>query len=253
MSNTTESTFNNQILGSLFYSVYKWLVIIPVLVIVTTFVCINIIPLSFLGFPDFASRVFGTFWARVNLFTMLGGITVEGAEKIDKSQSYIVAANHQSLIDIYVIYGYLGLDIKWVMKKELQKIPLMGKACEVMGHIIVDRSNSQAAIANINNARTSLLRGNSVIFFPEGTRSSDGNLLPFKKGAFRLATELNLPILPIVIQGTRDILPSHTMIWRPGTIEMKILDPISAEEVSASSVNELSAKTRSIIEEGLNC
>ncbi|MDH5737644.1 MAG: 1-acyl-sn-glycerol-3-phosphate acyltransferase [Gammaproteobacteria bacterium] len=236
----------------LIYRLYSWVIIIPVLGIVTFFVCSFIIIMSALGMPDLSSRIFGTIWARVNLAAMLSGITVTGKEKIKHGQPYIIAANHQSLIDIYAIYGYLGLDIKWVMKKELRKVPMLGRACEMMGHIIVDRSNTKAALKSINDARDRILRGNSVIFFPEGTRSRDGVLLPFKKGAFRLAKDLALPILPVVIQGTLEILPSDTMRFTPGHIRMKVLDPISAETVVDMDVNSLSAKTRELITAALD-
>ncbi|MDH5738090.1 MAG: 1-acyl-sn-glycerol-3-phosphate acyltransferase [Gammaproteobacteria bacterium] len=246
MNDTKESQ-----LKRLFYFIYSWLVIIPVLIVVTVVVCSSIILVSAFGYPDLAGRLFAIPWARINLATMLSGITVTGLEKAKKGQPYIVVANHQSLLDIYAVYGYLGLDIKWVMKKELRKVPFLGKACEMMGHIIVDRSDTKAALKSINEAQTRILKGNSVIFFPEGTRSLDGKLLPFKKGAFRLAKDLELPILPVAIQGARHILPSQTMRFTPGHIYMEVLDPISKEEVKQSDVNSLSARTRSVLEAAL--
>lgn len=248
---STSTTTSTSLLQNLLYLAYSWLVIVPVLLISTTIFCGSMIVVSMLGMPDIASSVFGKAWSRVNLVAMLAGVDIEGADKINRNQSYVVSANHQSLIDIYVLNGYLNLDFKWVMKQELKKVPILGMACVKMGHIIIDRTNTKAAQESINKARSSIERGNSVIFFPEGTRSLDGELLPFKKGAFRLATELKLPVLPITIQGTKDILPASTKSWRPGRIKMRILDPITAEEVADMDANALTVRTKAVIEAGM--
>lgn len=248
---STSTTTSTSLLQNLLYLAYSWLVIVPVLLISTAILCGSMILVSMLGMPDIASSVFGKAWSRVNLAVMLAGVDIEGVDKINRNQSYVVTANHQSLIDIYVLNGYLSLDFKWVMKQELKKVPILGMACVKMGHIIIDRSNTKAAQESINKARTSIERGNSVVFFPEGTRSLDGQLLPFKKGAFRLATELKLPVLPITIQGTKDILPASTKNWHPGRIKMRILDPITAEEVAGMDANALTARTKAVIEAGM--
>ena len=217
------------------YTAYKWVFVLPILVLTTTILGSLIIALSFLGAPDYASRVFGTLWAKINTKAALIGVQTTGKEHIKQGQSYVVVANHQSLLDIYLLYGYLGIDVKWVMKQELRAVPVLGLACEMMGHVIVDRSNTASALASMERARERIKDGMSVIFFAEGTRSRSGELKPFKKGAFRMAQELNLPILPITIQNTRHILPSDTIDLRPGVTRMTVGKPISVEVTSTTA------------------
>ena len=217
------------------YTAYKWVFVLPTLVLTTTILGSFIIVLSFLGAPDYASRVFGTLWAKINTKAALIGVQTTGKEHIKQGQSYVIVANHQSLLDIYLLYGYLSTDVKWVMKQELRAVPILGLACEMMGHVIVDRSNTASALASMERARERIKDGMSVIFFAEGTRSRSGELKPFKKGAFRMAQELNLPILPITIQNTRHILPSDTIDLRPGVTRMTIGKPISVEVTSTTA------------------
>jgi 1-acyl-sn-glycerol-3-phosphate acyltransferase len=225
--------------ASLAYRVYKWLVIIPFLGASTTLIGIIITCLSYLGAPDFASRVFGSLWARLNVGVSLVKLKVVGREHLVPHQSYVIIANHQSLFDILLLYGFLELDIKWVMKKELRQLPVLGFACAAMGHILIDRSNTSAALASINQASDRIKNGISVVFFPEGTRSRNANLLPFKKGAFRLAVELQLPILPVTIIGSGDILPTGGLNLRPGTASLTFGAPISTQGHSSDDLTSL--------------
>ena len=198
------------------YQPYKWLVLVPVFAVSTLFAGFAAALLPMLISPRFSSILSGTLWARLNAYLTPIRVTVSGRELIDPQQSYVIAANHQSGYDIYVLYGWLGVDFKWVLKQELRKAPGLGIGCEKLGHIFVDRSDTEAAIRSIEQAKRRIVDGTSVIFFPEGTRSGDGRLLPFKKGAFRMAIDLGLPILPVTLVGTRDILPPNTMRVFPG-------------------------------------
>ena len=235
MTYGSEQILNRQTPKTGLYTAYKWVFVLPILVLTTTILGSFIIVLSFLGAPDYASRVFGTLWAKINTKAALIGVQTTGKEHIRQGQSYVVVANHQSLLDIYLLYGYLGIDVKWVMKQELRAVPVLGLACEMMGHVIVDRSNTASALASMERARERIKDGMSVIFFAEGTRSRSGELKPFKKGAFRMAQELNLPILPVTIQNTRHILPSDTIDLRPGFTRMIIGKPISVEVTSTTA------------------
>ncbi len=230
---------------------YKWIVVIPVMVLSTMLASIFVILLSVLGMPDFASRFFGTGWAKLNMFFSLVSVEVQGRELVNPEQSYIIVANHQSLADIYVVYGYSGIDFKWVMKKELRSIPLFGLACELMGHIIVDRSNTTAALESINLARSRIKDGISVVFFAEGTRSRKGEINQFKKGAFRLALELGLPVLPVSIHNTNKVLPSDTLDWHPGHVKLKFHDPISTTGMDTKDISALRDQTRIVIADAL--
>ena len=226
---------------------YKWLVVIPVMLLSTFLVCSLIIMFSAVGMQDFSSRVLASIWARLNMLFTLMTIEIDGREKITTGQSYIIVSNHQSLVDIYVLYGYVGMNIRWVMKKELRSIPVFGLACEMMGQIIIDRSNTEAALESINNARSRIKNGLSVIFFAEGTRSRKGEVEQFKKGAFRLAQELSVPILPVSIHDTNKVLPSDTLDWHPGHVKLKFHDPIPTVGLTSEDVSTLGEQTREVI------
>ena len=116
-----------------------------------------------------------------------------------------MVCNHQSQYDIFLAYGWLNLDLKWVLKAELRNAPGVGIGCEKVGHIFVDRSNPEQARRAVRDALDSVGDGVGILFFAEGTRSPDGRLGTFKKGAFRVAAAQDLPILPVTIIGTRDI------------------------------------------------
>ena len=128
-------------------------------------------------------------------------------EHLDKKTSYVFTANHQGSFDIFLIYGYLGRNFKWMMKKSLRKIFLVGKACESARHIFVDKSGPKKIQETYSKAREILKEGTSLVVFPEGARTYDGCMIPFKKGAYQLADELQLPIVPVTIDGSFEILP----------------------------------------------
>lgn len=227
------------------YQMYKWLIIVPVLLLSTLILGTLIILLCFVGLANFASRVFATLWARLNAAVTLMRVTTEGKDKLTPGQSYVLVANHLSLVDIYVLYGFTGLDIKWVMKKELRSVPVLGLACELMGHIYVDRSNTDKALDSIQRAKKRIKDGMCVVFFPEGTRSRTQELRQFKKGAFRMAHDLGVSIVPVSIHNTNRILPSDTLDWRPGRVKLRFHDPIAIDE--STNINHLATKTRDII------
>ncbi len=208
--------------------------------------------LSLIFTPKIVGFICGAIWARLNGYMTPIFVNVTGREHIDKKQSYVVVSNHQSQYDIFVLYGWLGIDIKWVMKKELRKIPGLGIGSKKVGHIFIDRSDSQAALETINTAKKNIVNGTSIIFFPEGTRSRTGELTPFKKGAFRLAIDLKLPILPITITGTRNILPSGTIDLFPGKAKMLIHKPIDIKGYNNDNFSDLMDVTYRTIKSGIS-
>ena len=229
------------------YPVYKWLIFFPTLIVSTCFfgfcaaiaaICLN---------PRIAS-ISGVIWARFNSAITPMLVNVEGRENIVSRNSYVIVSNHQSLYDIFVLYGWLGVDFKWVMKKELRKVPALGIACEKIGHIYIDRSDSKAAIRTIREASERIRNGTSVIFFPEGTRSRSGKLGPFKKGAFNMAMDLKLPILPVTIIGTREIMPPQSLRLYPGKARMVIHPPIPVIEYSRGQLPELMERARAALD-----
>lgn len=234
------------------YQPYKWLIFFPMVALSTLVFGSLAVILVFIVKPRTASLLSGVIWARVNAYLTPIAVQVIGRENIDKYQSYIVVSNHQSQYDILVIYGWLGVDFKWIMKQELRKVPALGISCEKLGHIFVDRKNHAAAVASLREAKKKIVNGTSLMFFPEGTRSKDGKLLPFKKGAFKTAIDMELPILPVTITGTRDIMPAGTLDIFPGKAKIIIHKPIEITEYTEKNISVLSEKAKEIIVSGFN-
>jgi 1-acyl-sn-glycerol-3-phosphate acyltransferase len=137
------------------------------------------------------------------------------------------------------------------MKIELRRVPIMGYMAEKIGHICIDRSNPSVAINTINAAKGRITNGTSIFFFPEGTRSDTYEMLPFKKGAFRLAIDMQLPILPVTILGTRYVVPNNTISLFPGKAEIIIHKPIPIEGYSHASMDKLMNDVKAVIESGI--
>jgi 1-acyl-sn-glycerol-3-phosphate acyltransferase len=233
------------------YQPYKYLVFAPALLVSTLILAAIAVLLCFVLPPRMVSWLCGVTWARINALTIPVRLRVEGREHVTPGQSYVVACNHQSHIDVLVLYGWLGVDFRWVMKQELRGVPGLGIACSRLGHIYIDRSNHQAALASIENAKQRIIGGTSVLFFPEGTRSRSGALGPFKKGAFHFAVDLGLPILPVTITGTRTILPPDGVDLMPGSARMIIHPPIETEGTDRKDIGPLMEQVRAAIAQPL--
>ncbi len=134
-------------------------------------------------------------------------VKVEGREHLVKGQSYIFCSNHQGAFDIFLIYGFLGRNFKWMMKQSLRNIPLVGKACEMAGFIFIDQHKRGNIKHAYEHARATLKDGMSLVVFPEGRRTFTGKMGVYKRGAFVLADELQLPVVPITINGSYEVLP----------------------------------------------
>ena len=233
------------------YQVYVWLIFMPAMAVITLSFGLLTALCATLFNARLASRVFGANWARVLAWLTPMLVCVRGAEHADRRRTYVVVCNHQSQYDILLVYGWLDLDLKWVMKQELRKVPGIGIGCEKAGHIFIDRQNPRAARAEVRKALARLGDGVGILFFAEGTRSPDGKLLPFKKGAFRFAIEQQLPILPVSLVGTREILPARTLRLFPGRATMIIHPPIETAGMNAGQVESLLQQTRGVIAAGL--
>jgi 1-acyl-sn-glycerol-3-phosphate acyltransferase len=235
----------------LLYQPYKWLFFGPYLVLSTLFFGSLTAILVYVTNPRIASLIGGVIWARLIAYLTPIFVRVVGRENIDKKQSYVIVCNHQSHYDVIVLYGWLGIDFRWVIKSELRKVPGLGIGCEKIGHIFIDRSNTKAALAAINGARNQIVDGTSVMFFPEGSRSRGNELGRFKKGAFKMAFDIKIPVLPITIVGTKNILPPKTVRLLPGKVKMIIHQPIDIAKYSDADIRELMEKARGIILRGL--
>jgi len=189
----------------------------------------------------------GTIWSRCLCWANFTPVFVHGRDHIRPGQSYVIMANHSSHFDVLAFYGHWIRQFRWVIKQELRKVPGLGWGCATIGHIFVDRSNRAAAIASLEAARPQLQGGVSVLFFPEGTRSPDGDLLPFKKGGFMMAMQLGLPILPVTITGTREVLPARTIALLPGAVHIQIGDPIDTTSYGEDERDRLMEDVREAI------
>lgn len=134
-------------------------------------------------------------------------VKVEGRKNIEPGRSYVFIANHQGAFDIFLIAGYLHRPFKWMMKQSLRKIPFVGWACAKAGFIFVDKTSRHGLVQTIKDAREALQDGSSMAIFPEGTRTDDGQVQPFQKGSFMLARQIGLPLVPITIDGSFQVLP----------------------------------------------
>ena len=234
------------------YQVYIWLLFLPIAVLLTLIAGWTTVLVAMIASPRIASRYIAANWAKLIIWLTPVWVTVDGAENADPGKSYVVVCNHQSQYDIFLVYGWLKLDLKWVLKAELRKIPGLGIGCEKAGHIYVDRSNPDQARKAVTNALESVGDGVGVLFFAEGTRSPDGRLRPFKKGAFRVATSQKLPILPVTIIGTRDIQKPKSLIIFPGKIRMVIHPAIEVDgSEDAEAIRNLMNRTRDAITSSL--
>ena len=189
------------------YKIYQILVVLPLGLLITFIAAIITIIGCLLGNAHFWGYYPGKIWSWLICRLLLLPIKVEGRNLIDKHQSYVFVANHQGPMDIFLIYGFLGRNFKWMMKKALRRIFLVGYACEKAHHIYVDKSGPKKIQATIDHARHTLQGGTSLVVFPEGSRSFTGHMGFLRKGAFQLADELQLPVVPITIDGSFDVLP----------------------------------------------
>ncbi len=232
------------------YQIYTWLVFFPFLAITTTVLGIIATILAIL-FGGRVASIMGVIWSRLNSYITPMFVEVIGKEKIQKNQSYVIVANHQSHYDIFVIYGWMPVDFRWVMKIQLLKVPFLGYSCYKIGHVFIDRSNPEKAKESINAAKDRIKGGTSIMFFPEGTRSNDGTLREFKKGAFKFALDMNLPILPVTIVDSRNVLPARSLKLFPGRAKLIVHDPIDIQNYTEDNMESLMAVARQCIEKGL--
>jgi 1-acyl-sn-glycerol-3-phosphate acyltransferase len=231
------------------YLPWAWLVFLPVFAASTLFWALIAVLVSLVSRR--AAFHCGTIWAWCLCRLNLTHVRLEGRECAKPGQSYVIMSNHQSHFDVLAFYGHWGRQFRWVIKQELRKVPGLGFGCAAVGHVFIDRSDREKALASLRAARAQLTDGVSVMFFPEGTRSLDGRLGPFKKGGFMMALELGLPILPVSISGSRHVLPAQSLTLSPGTIRIRIHPPIETAGRSLAEREQLIEETAAAIRSGL--
>lgn len=192
-------------------------------------------------------------WVGSILFASNAKVVGRGLERVRPGESYIVMANHRSMYDIPVVHYLLGKgrDLRWIGKQELVKVPIFGLALSKGRHIAIDRFRRERGIAALKRAASESAEGVSFVIMPEGTRSPDSRLLPFKKGPFHLAIDTGLSILPVAILGS-EILMSKGRWWiLPGRIELKVLPPIPTAGLDKSALEALRDRVREAIRAAL--
>jgi len=157
-------------------------------------------------------------------------VEVEGTENIPKDSNFLVIANHQSLLDIPLLLAYIDPALAFIAKKEVSKIPMIGSFVKEMGGVFLDRSDARKAVSALMEAMKNLKEGRSFVLFPEGTRSTDGNLKEFKKGSLKLALRTNVKVLPVVIDGTINVTPKGSIFLKPNKVKLKILKPLDPKD-----------------------
>jgi 1-acyl-sn-glycerol-3-phosphate acyltransferase len=189
-------------------------------------------------------------WGRGILFASRIKVTVNGLANIDPSQSYIFMSNHQSNFDIPVLLAYLPVQFRWLAKAELFKIPIFGRAMRAAGYVKIDRFNQKSAFESLNEAARKMKNGVSVMIFPEGTRSRDGNIRPFKKGGFIMAIDSKVPIVPVILQGTWTIMEKSSLRINTGEVSLNIETPIATSGYTRDNKDDLIESVRAVICEG---
>ncbi len=227
---------------------------------------ISFIKLAIFGIWSFLAIVFGGllylvrikngmawiakyFWSPFVIPLIGGKIKIENGDRIDPKQSYLIMANHNSFIDIPVLFKAMPFYTYFIAKKEIKKIPLLGWYVGAYGMIYIDRSDSAKAKVSIAHAAKLIEAGKHVIIFPEGTKSKDGKIAAFKKGGFHLAEQSNVPILPIKIEGATQVWPNKQPFKLGfGRITVKVGKPITANELEKMELQTRVEYVRALIE-----
>jgi len=231
---------------------FRSILLVTVSVIITGFFASCVVIYALLGAAENSLHKVARTWARVLLAVTNVQVRVVGKEHIAGETPYIFMSNHQSDFDIFIVLAHLPGQFRWIAKKELFRIPIFGRAMKNAGYIEIDRQHRQRALQNLAEASRKIREGKSVMSFPEGTRSKDGAIKPFKKGMFHLAMEAGVPIVPITIIGAAEIMPKRSLKINPGRITMVIDKPIDTSGYTDASRPELIERTRRIIIDNFN-
>ncbi len=236
-----------------FYCLYSLFIFLPLFLLFTIVTAFITIIGCRLGDGHFWGYYPGKIWSYLTIRLLLLPVKVEGREYLKPGQSYVFVSNHQGAFDIFLIYGFLGRNFKWMMKKGLRKIAFVGEACASAHHIFVDKSSTRKIKETYDHARDILQEGMSLVVFPEGARSFTGHMGIFRRGAFMLADELQLPICPLTINGSFDIMP-RTKDWafpRWHRLRLTIHQPIIPKGKDTGFEKQAMQEAYTVIMEGL--
>ena len=221
------------------YRIYQLFIALPLGILATIITALTVTVGCMLGNGHFWGYYPGKWWSWFFIRILLLPVKVEGRENLEPHQSYVFVSNHQGAFDIFLIYGFLNRNFKWMMKRQIRNIPFVGIACQASHQIFVDKRGPSKIRQTYDKAREILKEGMSLVVFPEGSRSFTGHMAHFKRGAFMLADDLQLPVAPITINGSFNVMPRmrdcHFVEWHPLTLTIhKPITPIGkgAENIS---------------------
>jgi 1-acyl-sn-glycerol-3-phosphate acyltransferase len=202
-------------------------------------ICLALLVRVLTGGRHWPLRMAARCWAPGLLRGAGARLEVEGLERIDWSRPHVFVANHQSMIDICALFRALPVPVRFVLKQELAKVPFVGWYARAMGMVFIERSSARNAARQLHGAVDTVRAGASVCAFPEGTRSRDGNVAPFKGGAFQLAIEAGVPVVPVAIMGSGAVLPAAGFRVRPGRIVLRVGEPLPTNQLTREDRNAL--------------
>lgn len=204
------------------YYIYQLCVALPITIVATILTALTVGIGCTIGNGHYWGYKPGQWWAWVITRAFLLPVKVEGRENLEQGKGYVFVANHQGAFDIFLVYGFLCKNFKWMMKWQLEKIPFVGYACRKSHQIFVDKRGPSRIRKTYEQARRTLEGGYSVVVFPEGARTFTGHMGLFRKGAFSLADELQLPVVPLTINGSFNVMPRmrdwHFAHWHSLTL-----------------------------------
>ena len=204
------------------YRIYQLFIALPLGIIATIITTFTVTLGCLLGNGHFWGYYPGKCWSWFIIRILFLPVKVEGRDNLMPQQSYVFVSNHQGAFDIFLIYGFLNRNFKWMMKRQIRNIPLVGIACQASHQIFVDKRGPSKIRQTYDKAREILKEGMSLVVFPEGSRTFTGHMATFKRGAFMLADDLQLPVVPITINGSFNVMPRmrdwHFVEWHPLTL-----------------------------------
>lgn len=230
------------------YILWQFVIAWPLLAVLTIFTAIFTVCTVPWRNAEFVHKV-QQFWSRSFFWLMFLPVSVDGAEHIQPNQSYVFVSNHQSMFDVWLVYGWLPVIFKWLMKAELRKVPFVGTGCKAAGHIFIDRRNAKAAMESLKEVEKQLTNGVCTVIFPEGTRTATGEMGRFKRGAFQIALDLGLPVIPLSLSGCFDIMPKGALTVRRHAAHMHIGEPIDLKQFA--DPNEAIEAVRNAVQAGI--
>ncbi len=221
--------------------------IVTAAVFVTAFLSCAVILVTLFSPADKTARKIARLWARTLLLLCRTKVETIGIGNVTLEKPQIFMANHQSDFDIMIFLAYISVDFLWTAKKELFRVPVFGSALRRSGYIEIDRQDREKAMKSLEETAEKIKKGISIATFPEGTRSRDGRILPFKQGMFHLAIQTGTPIVPVTIIGSGKIMPKRSLRINRGEITMVIDKPVETSGFTIENRAELIDKVRNII------